>query len=492
MSASEVSGRGETTRRIPYSIVPRVTPRAAAVLIATIIGLSFAYDLLRMPVQLFDSLQEMLDEQRSPSAYATFVGGLTGTAYLRPLRLAQIKVLFDLADGHYWLVYRGFHAALLLAAVLLFVRALDVRTWADCAAGAFALTVLTGLHTFGGTVREAFPINHFLEMVVLCLFVLNLARSRGGWLIDVAAAAAFVVASLTLESGLLVAVVVITAWVSGMRGISRRGVAAVAMLLGAYLWARFWYLSTGTPGLMERSSGFLLNTLDPEELVQRFGDNPTWFYAYNVAASMMSVLFSEPQAGVFQFARSWLDGDVPPRLYMAVVSSAFTTGLIVWAAGARLFRRIPHARAGDDQLLVVFAVMLVANATLSFAYTKDEVISVAGAFYACAAFVAARYVLGDDRPSSGRVARVLLCVMLSGVATLWACRSVGTHHALRVQAFKHRNDWARLEEGRYLRADSPYYHQGTALMRQLRREALDMPVPNPELLPPWVNRWWGE
>ena len=45
----------------------------------------------------------------------------------------------------------------------------------------FALTVLTGLHTFLGFLREAFPINHFLEIAVLALVALNLTLSRGGW-----------------------------------------------------------------------------------------------------------------------------------------------------------------------------------------------------------------------------------------------------------------------------------------------------------------------
>ena len=118
--------------------------------------------------------------------------------------LCRGEGLFDLANGHYWLVYRGFHALLACAAIGLFVRALRVRTWDDFAAAIFALTVFTGLHTFRGLVREAFPVSHFLQVAVLCLLALNLARSRGGWLVDVAAAATFAVASLTLESGLLV------------------------------------------------------------------------------------------------------------------------------------------------------------------------------------------------------------------------------------------------------------------------------------------------
>ena len=265
--------------RTPGSGVRRLDPRGTAYLVAGIIALSFAYDLMRVPIQVSDSLTEILDVQRSPSLYATGVANVQGGAYLRPLRLVQIKMLFDMADGHYWLVYRGFHALLLAAALLLFTRALRIHTWRDCAAGIFAMTVLTGMHTFRGTVREAFPINHFLEIVVFCLMAFNLAQSRAGWWVDLTAAVTFVVAILTIESGVLVWVVLAAAWACGMRGASRRGIIAVTALLGAYVWVRFWYLSVGSPGLEERSSGFLLRMLEPDEIERRFGSNPTWFYA---------------------------------------------------------------------------------------------------------------------------------------------------------------------------------------------------------------------
>jgi hypothetical protein len=471
---------------------PRSSPRAAIYLLAAIVAASLAYDLLRMPVQLFDSLPELLDVQKSPSVRSTFVSALGTGGYLRPLRLAQIKSVFDVAHGHYWLAYRGLHALLLTAALFLFVAALNVRRWRDFAAGAFAVTVLTGLHTFGGTVREAFPINHFLEMVVFALLALNLARSRGGWWIDLAAVAVFLAASLTLESGLLVAVVIVVAWATGARGVSRGAVAAVVVLFGLYMCGRFWYLGTGTPGLVDRSSGFMLEVLDPEQLIERFGDNPIVFYAYNVVASIMSVLFAEPQAGVFEFARAWTAGDVPPRHYVAVLSSAATTALIAWAVIARWRGRVAEPRAGDDQLLIIAAAVIVANAVLSFAYTKDEIVSVAGAFYGLAAFAAARYILLLDPPVRRRIGHAALCVTLFAVASLWAFRSVGLHHMLRVQAFKHRNDWASIEPQRYIGSDVAANDAAALLIRQLRAEALEMRVPNPELRGRWVNRWWGE
>jgi hypothetical protein len=471
---------------------PRVTALRAAQSAATVLALTFAYGLMRMPVQISDSLEQLLNAQQSPSVLAQFITRAQAGAYLRPMFFAEVKALFELANGHYWLVYRGFHALLVCAALALFVRSLRVRTWNDFAAAIFALTVFTGLHTFRGVVREAFPISHYLQVAVLCLLALNLARSRGGWLIDAAAALTFIVASLTLESGLLVWVVIVTAWACGMRGVSRRGLVAITMLLGVYFLVRFWLLSVGTPGFNERSSGFLLQMLDPDEIQQRFGSNPMAFYAYNVATSFLSVLFSEPDGGVFESVRAWVTGDVPPRVYLAVASSCLSTGLIAWVVAVRVRAGVRSMRDEVSQLLIVSMTVVVANAVMSYVYTKHEILSVAGCFYAVAAFVAARYALDrlrEGMPAPGRVAIVLV---LACTATLWAFRSIGVHHMLRVEAYRVRNDWAGIPAEMWRDQGSPRQRQAAALIRQLRHEAVAMPVSNPYLVPRWFDRWWGE
>ena len=496
----------------------RLDPRGAAYLVAGIIALSFSYDLMRVPIQTSDSLEQLLNVQQSPSVYATFAATAERGAYLRPMFLAEIDVLFDLAQGHYWLVYRGFHALLLFAAVLLFIRALQVRTWEDFAAAVFALTVLTGLHTFRGTVREAFPTSHFLQVVVLCLLALNLAQGRSAsadrhrWWIDVAAAITFAVASLTLESGLLVWVVIVAAWACGMRGVSRRGIIAMTVLLGVYFWVRFLSLSVGTPGLDERSSGFLFRMLEPKELEARFGANPVWFYTYNVVTSILSVLFSDPDGGVFETGRAWLQGNVPPRLYLAVASSLMTTGLMAWVVASRLRGRAGQVRDARDRYLIIFAAVLLANSAMSYVYTKHEILSVAGAFYALAAFVAGRHALEwvrrdgpqertvqpalagrvAKRPDTRGAARIVVVLVLAATATAWAFRSAGVHHMLRVQAFKVRGDWARVPPEMLRDTGTPEERRAAALVSQLRHDALEMRVTNPNLLPRWADRWWGE
>ena len=444
---------------------------------------------MRKPIQVSDSLQELLDVQQSPSLWATFVAHSPRGPFLRPLKQVQTKVLFDMAAGHYWLVFRGFHALLIAAALFLFIRALRVQTWSDVAAAVFALTVFTGLHTFRGLVREAFPINLYLESVLGCLVVLNLAQSRGSVWTDLAAAVTFVVASLTVESGVLVWVVVVAAWAFGMRGVTWRGVSAVTLLLVAYLGARF-ALSITTPGLdVGRDSGFGTRMLETGELATRFGANPSWFYVYNAGTSILSVLFSDPDRGVFNTVRTWLQGEFPARLYLSVVTSAITTALIVFVVVARWRGRAPKMPASHTQLVSIFGVVLIANAVVSYAYTKHEIISVAGAFYALAAYVAVRHAIGYQVGAPGRAA---LCLLLGALACAWAFRSAGVHHMLQTQAFRERVEWARLDPERIAERGYPSDARARALTAQLRRDALDLRIANTNETPAWADDWWGE
>lgn len=442
-----------------------------------------------MPVQPSDALTELLDAQASPSIAASFGDSVRTAAYLRPLRIAQIKGLFDLAQGRYRLVYRGFHALLIVALIWLFVRALPIESPLDAAAAAVALTVLTGLHTFLGFVREAFPINHFLEIAVLVMLALNLTLSRGGWLVDLLAAITFAVAALTLESGVLIWVVIATAWLVGLRGVSTRGLVLVTALLVGYFALRFMFLETGLPSLAERTSGFGFERLEGAELQQRFGDRAYVFYAYNVGVSLLSVLFSEPVAGQFVATRAWLRSDVHPHAYLTVLSSLALTMMMVWAAVRSWRQRTPLDRSG--RLAIVAAVVIVANAVLSFSYTKDDIIAIAGVFYAIAAFTTVRAVLQYAQGGGVIRAATVSLVMLT-LGSAWAMRSSGVHHVMNEHAFRTRNDWADLpirwqQEGRWPKSPEP-----RALIEALRDTALDTEIPNPQMLPEWRSQWYGD
>jgi hypothetical protein len=146
----------------------------------------------------------------------------------------------------------------------------------------------------------------------------------------------------------------------------------------------------------------------------------------------------------------------------------------------------------DDatRLIVIFASVLLANALLSFSYTKDEIVSPAGALYAVAAFGVARTALmeSDRWHTPARIGcLVVLCMLSAG----WTFRSVGVHILLRTQAIKHQNDWAPLPFAWQRSEDWPDEAAAQRLILRLRQEAVELPVPNTRVdEPEWPSRLW--
>jgi hypothetical protein len=432
----------------------------------------------------------MLDAQRSSSVIGAFASGATNAGYFRPLRAAQIQALFELSNGHYFAAYKGFQAAAVLVVFALFLAVLEVDSRQRVAALLFALTVLTGLHTFRGTVWEAYPVNHSLEIVAFCLLALMLARSKAARWTDAAAAATFIAATFTVESGLLVWVVIAAAWLTGARGISRRGVAFVTVLLAGYLAMRFWYLGTGVPALSERSSGFGLQQLDPGELQRRFGAWPYGFYAYNVLSSILTVLFSEPRAGIWTIPAEFTRGRIAGGTIINVVSSAVTTALVGRFVATRWRAWWSRTFDRDDQIAVVSLAVIAANAVISYGYTKDEIMGPGGVFYALAAFVAIAALV--SRVDEGWAPKHLaaLSLALAVTASGWVVRTAGLHYQMNLMTFYDRNEWVYVDDWLVRQNSAPPTDEGKALVRQLREDALERAAVNPYLLSPRLDQWF--
>jgi hypothetical protein len=471
-----------------------VSPRLCVYACAAVLAASVAYGLLRMPLQVHDALEDIMAAERSPGVWASFTSTIGETSYFRPLRIAETKLLFDVSGGHYFAAYKTFHIALLVAAFALFVGLLQIETWTDAAAALFALTVLVGLHTFLGFVREAFPINHFLQVAVLVLVAVHLSRARPRTAVDVAANVALVIACLTLESGVLVWVAAVASRVAGRRGISDRGLIVMTGLLAVYGVVRFIVLAPNVQA-MANASGYLFERLDGSQIRERFGAGLSRLTLYNVLASMATVLVSEPRGGVFVFFRALSLGDVPPRMWINVISSTITTYLIVVVVLRHLWRnpevtghlwrkplRLARLVNGD---VIVFAAVLLVSAAASFAYAKDEIMSTAGVFYALAAFWAVRELLTRD---VHRAAAALVGVLLLVAGTGWAVRTIGVTHVLRTQAFTVHNDWAEIPEAMEKRGTWPSDEPTRRLVITLRDESLRKPVVNPWFIPRWADR----
>jgi hypothetical protein len=163
--------------------------------------------------------------------------------------------------------------------------------------------------------------------------------------------------------------------------------------------------------------------------------------------------------------------------------------VMVWAGGRWLVTRAPLGRSG--RLAIVAVVVILANAALSFSYTKDDIIAVAGVFYAIAAFAAIRSTL-EFAQSGGFLRGAVVSLAMFGLASAWAMRSSGVHHVMTEHAFRARNDWAELpvrwqQEGRWPKDAAPL-----ALIERLRDAALDAEVPNPQMVPEWRGQWYGD
>lgn len=447
-----------------------------------VVALSLGHFLYGVPVQYSDSFGQML--KLSTSWQELIVGEFTQKAFMRPFDWGVMKLVYDLSGGNYYAWFRGTHIVLLFMVLALYVALVRPRSIQDAAVLPLGMAVLVGAHTFEGTIGEAFPVNHFTEIVIFCLMAALLVMRPYRWWNDLLAAVVFAAAALTLESGLLVWVILIGGVLVGGRGISQRGVIVLSVLLGAYFFTRFVLLDVGSPGLSERSSGFGFQILEPEELIRRFEANPWPFYAYNVMASALSVLFAEPQTGAFQLTRRVLEGDVAlARLISPLASLGATVlvGLYVWNR-----RRVWMARqfTRDDQLVALFLMVLAANAVISYPYVKDVVMSPAGSFLAVAVYVAARSALASvpQRMSSRGTAAVVAAFGLIGA--LWSVRAADAYVGLRAAANAERNEWAYIESS--IEDDGVSLNESeAALLRRLRKDALFVHPAPPTLDPPF-------
>jgi hypothetical protein len=444
------------------------SPRTIAVALMLVLTTLVAVEVCRIPVQVSDSVGNLLQVQQQPLG-DLFVSQFSNGAYVRPLMWAEIKLAYEAARGRETLIFKAIHVSQLLLLAALALRLMPVRSGAELAAAVLAVLVLFGLHTFDGLVREAFPINSFLTIVLAVLAVLALADGDPAWWRDLMAVSIAVVALLTLESGLLVAAAAVAARLAGLHGLSWKAAGVVVLTVAAYLVLRTAVLHVGGPSLSERPSGFGFRTLEPSELLARFGSNPLPFYAYNVIASLATVLFAEPRGGVWYAAQGIAAGDVwPSWLAINVAASVVATGLVLWAIPGAVGRWRAGSAGRHERLLLVAITVVVANAVVSFAYTKDVIMSPGGACYALAVYAATALLLsGNLRP----VSRAVYTVMALGLA-LWLVRAAALPFRLEMQAARVQNEWRDIDgwlERQHIAAAAP---EARALVNRLRRSAL--------------------
>jgi hypothetical protein len=455
----------------------------AAYLFGALLVLGVGLFLLAIPIQVSDSFGNMLKLSLPWREMA--VNEFTQPSYLRPFLWFELKAIHDLSGGQYYAWFRGTHVLQVLLLVVLYLHLIRPRTWLDAALVPLGLAVLVGHHTFAGTVNEAFPINTFLTVLLYCFAAAALSLGEYRRWHDPVVVLLLAVSALTVESGLLVWVIVVGGALVGARGISRAGLAALTVTLLGYFALRFLVLDTGAPSLSERASGYGFSVLEPHELAARFGNAPLPFYLYNVATSFMSVLFGEPRAGVFRLTDGVRLGGPYPAVLVAAAASTSATVLVAVYALQRRAAWLRRTFTRDDRLVLVFLMVLAANAVISYPYTKDVIMSPAGAFFALAVFAAARGVMSSlSLPGRLRPALAIAYCAILGIA--WSLRVLSVPVELWVAARNVRNDWAYVHD--WVEQQRIDVSAGSAqeLLETLRTDALLIRPPAPEL--EWARR----
>ena len=145
--------------------------------------------------------------------------------------------------------------------------------------------------------------------------------------------------------------------------------------------------------------------------------------------------------------------------------------------------------APADRVVIVMFALLAANAVISYGYTKDEIMSPAGVFYALAAFVALRHAV-EWLTEAGRrrLAVVTVGCVLFVAASGWSIRAIGSHYLMHRTAFDFRNEWVDVQPWLEGQESLPRSEAEQRLVDGLRDEAIESDVVNPDWMNAPVNR----
>lgn len=431
----------------------------------------------------------------------------------RPLLTLGIKLGYETAGVRVW-VYQALvllQFAAVLALLLWVLRPVGVRRGL---AAAVAVSCLVGLHT--SRILFLFvPLNAYSAVLVLILAALALALqegprgllgrdgrvgtegreghegpegpegregavgqegspfSRPHWFEWVYLPLTFV-ALLVLESGALIVPLAVALWWLGAPGVSWRAVAAVVVAAALYAAVRATF-GEASGSFIYTGSGLGFSQMTPDGLRETFQYAPWLYWIYNVIASFLTVVASEPRAGVYRFILALLGGDVPPWQWLHVISSLATTAIV--AAALWRWRAWPPR---DRLLAASGVVLLLAGSGLGMLYTRDRIGLYAGVGYALLVYVALAAVLERVPPAGWR--RAIAWTVVGAVGAAWVVRGIETWFQIRDTAWDYHLEWT----DRY--AELGGAQPQTMLLTALRAEALAKTPGDPRFDPAWTYR----
>lgn len=454
------------------------------VLWATIvtIGLAAVLATLSWPfVDLYNNLYKASAFSWSDTIISAFAGGLE----YRPLLIIGIKLVHQLVGIRVW-VYQALVILQFAAVLALLVWMFRPQTRDRATAACVALACVVGLHSSRVMFLFA-PLNAHSFGVVLLLAAVLLALSPRSRVSEMAFLPLTLGALLLLESGGLIVAVMLVLWKMRAPGASGRALAGTLIGAAIYLALRFGF-GNQAPASTYTETGLGFDDVDAARLGESFLHAPWLLWIYNVVASLLTVLVSEPRAGKYRFIAAILNGRVPVWMYVHVLTSVLTTAVVAYALAKR---RI--ANPGDRQIAAAGATVLILGSALGFLYTRDRIALSAGVGYAMLVYVGIAALLRrsaasatasvpDERRS---LRQILTTACVSIIAAGWLIRTAEAYFQLRDAAWENRQEWTtRYEElGGHTRPQ-------TDMLQLLRGQAIAHVPDDPGRDPAWTYVWF--
>ena len=403
----------------------------------------------------------------------TVINGLTADVEYRPLFRVGVDLIYGIVGANLT-VFKAIIVVQFAGVLWCLVALFRVSTGYQALAACLALSCFVGLHT-SSILFSFYPLGHhsiallgLLATAVLCM------SAHRSWY-PACYFAGCLVLPFTIELGLLLPPMLVSLWWAGAPGVQRRDVAWGLGGVALYVIVRTTFSSAGVDvPWIYTESGLGFGQIDPEGFSDTFGRMPYLFWLYNVMANLMTVLFSEPREGTFEFIHSLIGGNTPPWRWIHLATSLGTT-----SAGIVLLTR-RRLEGRQRQLLVLGCTLLLSNSLLGFLYARDRVSLAAGAGYAVLVFLMASSLV-----ESGRYRRTgavgLLVLLLAG----WTWRSAESMLRVRDHAFESYSDWIlRHDPERPRRVPDP------TLLRRLYVASIASPPPDPRCAPEWTRRYY--
>ena len=455
--------------RLPRPTVPALrTPWLWAGLLFVGMVVQFSYHpwaFVDTPYQLY--LAKTLDFK------GTVISGFTAAVEYRPLFLVGVDLIYGIVGANLS-VFKAIVVVQFAGILWCLIALFRVSTGYQALAACLALSCFVGLHT-SSILFSFFPLSHhsiallgLLATAVLCM------SAHRSWY-PACYFAVCLVLPFTIELGLLLIPMLVSLWWAGAPGVQRRDVAWGLGGVALYVIVRAMFSSAGVDvPWIYTESGLGFGQIDPEGFSGTFGRLPFLFWIYNVMANLMTVLFSEPRGGTFEFIRSLSAGTTPPWQWIQIATSLATTsaGIVVLAR-----RRLEGHRR---QLLVLGCVLLLSNSLLGFLYARDRVSLAAGAGYTVLVFLMASSLV-----ESGRYRRTGALALVVVLLTGWTWRSAESMLRVRDKTFESYSDWILRHD-----PERPRNVPDPTLLRTLYVASIASPPPDPRCAPEWTRRYF--